>query len=46
MEHFANHPVMVSCSVVDDGMKSMDKLVMVDQSVHRAHVEGCFHMTF
>ena len=37
--HFVNHLVMMSGSVVNDGMELVDKLVMVDQSVHAAHVK-------
>jgi len=34
MEHFVDHPVVVHSSVVDDSMKAVNKLHVVDELVH------------
>ena len=46
MEHFVDHDLVMSGSVVNDGVELMDELVMVDGSVDTGHVEGSFEVTF
>lgn len=46
MEHFVDHDFVMSGSVVNNGMESMDELVVVDGSVDAGHVEGSFEVTF
>lgn len=46
MEHPVDHSMVVSGSMMDDGVKLVNKLVVVDHPVDAGHIESSFHMTF
>lgn len=46
MEHFVDHDLVMSGSVVNDGVELMYKLVVGNGFVDARHVEGSFEVTF